>query len=821
MHGVEIELRQIWRGVVRKPSYSAVVILTLGLGIGATTTIYSVVDAMLIRALPYPDASRLVKIGNFIPGQEQEGTRDGLQRLEPISARNLEDLGRRTGALEKTLALTWSVRPGPDRGGGAGPEPMRLAMVSPGFFELLSVKPHIGRFPSPTEAWSSQSPSWGAMITYAVWQSRFGKDPKVLGTQLQIPGVTVSIVGVLPRAFHQPEALLGGSAPEFWTYLDLGSPRLQARDRREMIGLGKLKPGVTVERARSELAAAERDLARDEPNGNILPNGETIGVGANYLRDETIGTSGQPILIGLGAALLLLVLACANAANLLVVRGLEREGDLSVRRALGASRPRLIGGAVAESVCFALLGGIVGLGIAFGGVAAFRRFGPPLPRLAEVSVNQRIMLAGALLSGIVGLVIGIVPAVRSSGGDLMIAMRSSLNAMSHKGARLRTILATIQLALAVVLGIGASLLFRSFVEIRTANLGFEPANLTAFMVSMPKSDHLWELKSRLLDAVSNMPGVTQVGVASNLPFQTPDWTPRVERADRAGQSLATGIPGYVVSPTFFGAAAIRLIQGRSFDGSDQPDSRPVAIVNQSFVRATFADRNPIGARIRILTDDANTEPPRELEIVGVVGDVVQARVEDGVGPALYVPDTQGQGAAHVVVRSRQRPADLREGIRQAVAAVTPIPPADLSTMESRIAVTQTSPRFQLLLIGSFAAAAIVLSGIGLYGTLAFNVRARAKELGIRVAMGAGRGEIYRLVLRQGLRVLGVGLATGIAGAVGLTRLLQGFLFRITPVDPVAFLGAIAVVAAAVLVASLRPASRAARIDPVASMRLEG
>jgi putative ABC transport system permease protein len=821
MRGIGSELRQLWRGLVRRPGYASVVVLTLALGIGATTTIYSVVDTLLIRALPYPGSDRLVVIGNTAPGQETVGARDGLQRLERMSLPNLRDLEQRRPGLIRSGALergSWLL---PDQ--GDGPDMIQVANVTEGFFDLLGIKLVLGRAPVPSDYWTSGSPAWGTLISYRTWQQRFGGTADVVGKFLEGPGSfgRLTVVGVLPRNFSQPAALVG-SEVEFFLPLDPADRRYQSRPRRNLRVVARLLPGVTLERAQAELSSAQESLVRDEPAGNRLPDGTPLGVGVNSLRDETVGSAGRPVLIFLGASVLLLVLACSNAANLLLVRGLEREGELAVRRALGAGRARLAGGLVAESLLLALAGGIVGLGLAAAGVALLHRFAPAsLPRLAEVAINPRIALAGALLSILVGVSIGMVPALRSGGGgvNLLSSLRSSLHSVTLGGTRLRSALAATQLALALMLGIAASLLFRSFVQLRTERLGFHPDQLTAFSLPL-KVERPWEVWDGLLQAVRAIPGVRAAAGASNLPFQTPDWTPRVERAESSGESSNSGIPGYAVTPDFFATAGIPLLRGRGFDGTDQPDSRPVAIINQSLARGLFSGRDPLGARVRILEENG---PGRVLDIVGVVGDVVQGRVEDGIAPAIYVPHTQQWAGVHVLVQSARDPASLGGDLRRAVAQTgySQMPLRDLSTMESRIAVTQANPRFQLLLIGAFAAAALLLSSVGLYGTLAFTVRSRVKELGIRMAMGADQGMIYRLVMRHGLLVLGIGLVVGLTGALGVTRLLQGFLYRVSPADPLAILIAVGVTAVVVVLAALRPARRAARIDPMESIRAEG
>ena len=805
------DLRQMWRGLLRRPVYSATVALTLGLGIGATTTIYSVVDAMLVRPLPYRNADRLVVIGNTDPTSEWIEGREGLQRLEGMSLVNFRDLRERVRGLGRTAAIerrNWLSAARDNE-----PEILDVANVEAGFFELLSVTPALGRVPRDGDQGGPPSGQWGTIISYEGWQRRFGGDSAVIGRQFR----QFTIVGVLPRDFLQPAALVGKDV-EFWVHLDPNDRRYTDRRRRDVKVLAQLEPGASVARVRRELSAAQSQVTAEHPAANTSPDGSSLGAGINALRDATVGAGARPVLIFLGAALMLLILAGVNAANLIIVRGLERDGELSLRRALGAARGRLALGLVAESVTLALLGGVIGLSIAAAGVTAFRRFGPEgLPRMSEVAVNPRIVVAGAILSTVVGILVGVIPAIRSSGADLLSNLRASLTAFSARGTRLRTSLAATQLALALVLGIGASLLFRSFVQLRTERIGFEPSGLVAFTVAF-KNARWWETWDQVTAALERLPGVTAVAGASNLPFESPGTLLRVSAAERTRDAAVAGVAGYAVSPSFFQTAKIPILRGRSFDASDRPASRPVAIVNERFVRTTFGHRDPIGRILRLSGD--NGVEGTDLEIVGVVGDVVQARVEDGMLPAVYRPYTQTPAPMSVLVASHRDVASLTPEIRRALveSGLWSAPLVGFSSMHDRIGRSFSAQRFQLLLIGMFAGVALLLAGVGLYGTLTFAVRSRTRELGIRMAMGATQRQIVDLVLRQGLRVLAVGLGVGLVAALGLTRLLQGFLYRVSPIDPLAFLGAMVVVVVVVLTAALRPAGRAARVDPVASMR---
>jgi putative ABC transport system permease protein len=806
------DLRQMWRGLLRRPGYAGMVALTLGLGIGATTTIYTVVDAMLVRPLPYRDADRLVVIGNTNPESEWIEGREGLQRLEAIAVPNFQDLRERVSGLQATAAIerrNWLSASREDE-----PEILDVANVEAGFFDLLSVRPVLGRLTRDGDQVGEAGGQWGTVISYEGWQKRFGGDPNVIGKSFR----QFTIIGVLPRDFVQPVALVGTNV-EFWVHLDPKDRRYTDRRRRTVMVLARLEPDVRVARLRRDLSLAQSRLAAEQPEGNVSRDGGSLGTGINSLRDTTIGAGGRPVLIFFGAALLLLVLAGTNAANLLIVRGLERDGELSLRRALGAARARLAVSLVAESLTLALVGGVVGLGIAGAGVAAFRRLGPQaLPRMSEIAVNFRIVVAGILLSTVVGILVGVIPAIRSSGADLLSSLRSSLTAFSPGGTRLRTSLAATQLALALVLGVGASLLFRSFVQLRNERLGFEPNGLVAFTVAF-KNARPWETWDQVLETLARLPGVTAVGGASNLPFETPQFKLTLKPLDDTRDVSLAAVPGYATSPTYFATAKIPLLRGRVFDSSDQPDSRKVVIINERFARMTFGDRDPIG---RVLRAQDEWMGGAEWEIVGVVGDVVQARVEDGMLPAFYRPHTQMPAAMSVLVTSRRDVGNLAPEVRRALVDIGlwSAPVLGMSSMRERIGASLSAPRFQLLLIGTFAGVAVLLAGIGLYGTLTYTVRSRTRELGIRMAMGASQRQVFELVLRQGIRVLAVGLTVGVVGALGLTRLLQGFLYRVSPVDPVAFAAALLVLVVVVLTAAVRPAGRAARVDPMASIRAQ-
>ena len=711
--GIFEDLGYVCRNLIRRPGFAITVLVTLGLGIGATTTIYSVVDAVVVRALPYPDADRLVVLGTTTPGNEWRDDGSGLQRLARMSVPNAFDWKERSHSLDKMVVV--EANPIVQmRDGGA--EIVQRAAVGDGFFEMFPAKPIVGRFFTKDDFVAGT----GQMLSYGAWVRRYGADPKA------------PVIGVLPPDFQQPEAL-GKQEIEFWTPLDPQNRRYTPRNRPSVAVFGRLRPGVTVEAARSELAAIQTEVANEFPNGNLTRDGKPLGAGVNYLHSEIVGASGRTLSIFLAASGLLLLIAALNAANLLLVRGLDREREVSVRQALGASPTRLVRAQLSESLVLALLAGGIGVALAYAGVEAFVRLGPAtLPRISAVAVNWRILAATITLSLGIGIAVGLLPALRLTGRDIAAAMRRSVVMnFTHSGGRLRQLMVVAQLAVAVLLCIGACLLINSYARLRARDPGFEASRLTVFSVSLKRPNAnvnaLWLDWDELRRNIESIAGLESVAIASNLPFQSRAWEPSILLPEDSTEVFRTGISGFSVTPDFFDAMGINMKSGRSFSVQDGPSAPQVAIVNEAFLRQYMSGRDPLGSIVRLRNFDESLTP---LQIVGVVDDVVQARVEDGWLPAIYLPYAQpgsiarSGGNANVAVRSNRPPEELITELRRAVAAFTPIPILDSAVMEERIGQLQTGPRFNALLIGTFAAVAILLAAVGLYGTMAHSVGRR-------------------------------------------------------------------------------------------------
>ncbi|MEK9501136.1 ADOP family duplicated permease [Gaopeijia maritima] len=805
------------RGLLRRPGFAVVTVLTLGLGIGATTTILSVVDGVMLRPLPYDDEDRLVAVGVTFPGREWVEGVDGLQYLAGVSVKNMEFLRERSRTLDRIAGAEIASALLPDR--GEGPELTRMARVTDDFFTILGAGVAIGRLFTPDEYGENRLQP--TLISYGAWMRRFGGDPGVVGQPLPAPDGVASptVVGVLSPDFVVPENV-SSTEVEFWQPLDPAHLRYESRGSRSVTLIGRLASGVTAEGARSELEGLAAELAREHPDGSVYPDGSWFGYGVNGLRDDVVGTARRPLLVFLGAAALLLLISAMNTANLLLVRTSDRVGELSVRRALGAGRATLVTHVVVESLLLALAGGALGVLIAMVGVDTFLAMAPEVPRMGTIGVDGRILALTAAVSIAAGVAVAAVPALRVARRDPAIAIRSN-SAGSGGGASsgFRNVLVTAQLAVALVLGIGASVLMHSFVKVSSVDPGFEPEGLVSFQLAAKRpggAEETWSAWDETLEAVRRVPGVASVAGASNLPFEDPNWAPGILLPGETEEEVRVGIAGYAITPGYFETMRQPLVSGRDILSTDGPDSEPVAIMNRALVERDFGGEAPLGRTIEIGEDRT------AFRVVGVVDDAVVRRAEEGPRPGLYIPYTQIDWPwVKTVVRSDREYGALASELRLAAAAVSPIVPTqNMIRLEDRIRAVETEPRFQAWLIGSFALAALLLASVGLYGTLAHAVGRRQREIGVRLALGAGPSRVFGMVLRQGATVAGIGSVVGVIGAALLAGVLERFLFDVPALDPIAFGVGIAALGIVALIAVLQPAVRATRVDVVGSLREE-
>ncbi len=819
MSDIGRDAHQAVRGLARRPGFALLVVATLGLGIGATTTIYSVVDAVVVRALPYPDADALVRAGHLYPGREWvEGT--SLHSIHSVSGPTLRDWRERTRTLAQLEAVEFRMNLFRDEHDVAHILP--FGDVTPGFLGLLGARIQLGRSFLPGDALETEI--LPVILSHEEWASSAGSDPSIIGKHA--PGLPRTIViGVIAPGFITPEALFGQTRIGHWRPMDVRGERYAYRADRRLQVIGRLAPGAAIEDARSELATIQADLARAYADDYVsYQEGTALGAGVNGLQAQTVGATGRTLVLFFASSVLLLLIAAINAANLLFVRGLDRERETAVRLAIGAGRWRVARTVLVESLVLALAGGALGALLAAAGVEAFVRLVPSsMPRLGEVALNGRVLAITAIGSICVGIVAGMVPALRQSSHDLAIHSRSIGATQPRAGLRLRMSLVALQVALAVVLGVGASLLFRSFLNIATADPGFEPRGVITFTGFLKRPGFQtavpWQLWDDLLTEARAARGVT-AEATSALPFQPPDLAPAFQLWEDPATMRRPAGAGYVVTPGYFELMGIAVLEGRAFDQTDGPNGRRVVIANRAFAREFFGSSDAVGRRIRLWNFDGSLA---EADIVGVVANTVQARVEEGMLPALYFPYMQvGWPQVNVVLRSQREPTSLAADLRAAALRFNPIAPAPpIERLTDRVRVSLTEPRFQAMLFVSFASVAVLLAAIGLYGTLAHSVGRRARELGIRMAVGADRPRIFAMVMRQGLTVVACGLVIGIAGATLVTRFLRSFLFGVGVLDPLTFAMTAALLTLIAALAIVRPAGRATGIDPARSIRSEG
>ena len=791
------------RALRRRPGFAAAAIATFALGIGANTAIFSIVDSVVFRPLPYPEPDRLLRVWSANPR--------GIvrNRISPPNFFDFRDQATGPHALESLAAFT-AGDASTMRGQG---EPARItsSMVSPGMFAMLGAHAFYGRALGQSDALADAAPA--VVISHRFWQSRFGSGPGVVGSAITLDGEAATIVGIMPPGFDFPSRDV-----DVWVPLP---ERLRSgqRSANYLDVVGRLSPGVSVEAATSVLGGV---AARIE---TAHPNMKDWGVTITTLQESLVGGVRRPLLVLLACVGCVLLIACANVTSLLLARGISREREIAVRAALGATRGRIVRQQFVESVVIAMFGALAGLGLGWAGLRAFLSSASiALPRSADIAIDGRVLLATLTLSAAAAIVTGFAPAWRAARNAASDSLRSGRGQSSPATRRSRSLLVTVEIALTLALVICAGLLGRSFLRLTNVDAGFRADHTLLAQVSLAMSRYepeVWSaFTSRALDAIRIQPGVTVAGAGAPLPLSgeqglmrfgvrfegRPD--PQPGQQDRAYLRSAT--------PDYFRAMGIPLLDGRPFADSDRVDSVRVAMVDRAFVERFFPGTNPIGQRIR------PTNERDFRQIVGVVGSVRPTRLEDPPEPHLYVPQAQNPSASVTfVIRTDGDPARLAGPVREAIRRIDPEQPVfNVRTLEDMVAGSVAAQRFNAVLIAMFADAAILLMAVGIYGLIAGWVSESTRELGVRVALGATASEIFSLVIGRGLRLAALGAAAGLALAFAGSRLLSGLLYGVEPWDPVVFGGATLIVAIAACAASYLPARRAVSIDPVGALRAE-
>ena len=792
------DIRYGLRGLARSSGFALVAVATLALGVGSTVAIFSVVDAVLLKPLPYREPDRLVRLGSFHPAKNANGI--GVSYMDfrdwQARARSFEGLG---AGLFSPVVL------------GASEGAMRVdaAWISTEVLPALGIEPVLGRQFRPEED-REGGPSRVAILAESTWKTRFGKDPAAIGRKVSIDGIPYEIVGVVP----DDALFLDGAG----LLLPLVNQAFPNRSGRALDAVGRLKPGVTVGGAAAEMEAIGQALAREYPEENA-----GFSVQVRPLREALVGYRRSALLVFCGAVVLLLLIACANTANLLLARGASRRRELAVRAALGASRARLARQLLAEAGALALVGGAGGLAVAEFLLAAIQKMASgSVPRIETAALDARSVLFALAASGATAVLFGLAPALLGSGHAMAAGLRLSGRS---GGERSRTLdgLILVQTSLCIVLLVAAGLLGQSYVRLSSTDAGLRPENVLAAAVSLPRGSYRDQARRtafllRLADRIGALPGVRAVGLTGWLPARgsmtmsfSPEGHPKLSRAQSPQAELRE------ISSGTFSALGIPLLAGRGISDGDRTESAPVVVINRQLAERLWPDEPAVGKHITLFLDNT----PRR--VVGVVGDVRRLD-RGGESPSqLYVPLSQDSLFIGIwtVVRAAGDPQALAGAVEKTVRDLDPaVAVSNVKTMRQILAGSVAEPRFRTVLVGFFAGAALLLAAVGLSGVVAYAVSRRRYEIGVRMAVGATPAEVLRLFVGSGMRLTAIGAGAGTVAAAGAARLLGGLLFGVRPWDPATFAAAILVLLSVAALASYFPARRAAATDPLAALRAD-
>ena len=786
--------------------------ITLALGIGANSAIFSVVNAVLLRPLPFPEPARLVKLG--------EGSSMNHPERGVFSFPDYKDLQTQTQTLEHVAGyLNSGAMLSSD---GLDPERVLGADVSSEYFQVLGVKPQRGRTFTREEDHPRASV---VVISHGLWQRRFGGSEQVIGKQLKLGTASMTIIGVMPPGFEFP---FRTEHQDFWEPLDdRPTPDREVRDARTLNVIGRAWAGVSVAQANAELRTIANRLTQQYPASNT-----DIVMGAASLHADLTGDIRPALFILLGAVAFVLLIACANVANLLLARATGLQKEIAIRSALGASRARIVRQLLVESLLLAFVGGGLGLLLATWSVDLLIAVGPSnIPRLQQVGLDVPVLVFALLLSALVGVGFGLVPALHASKPDLSDALKGANRGSSEsiKRNRARSLLVVTEVALSLVLLIGAGLLLKSFVKLLETNPGFDATRIVTLDIPLSRQRYDTPAKQadffhRLIERMRALPGVQSAGVVNLLPLGNADEALTFNIVGRppfpAGSDAAANYT--VVSSGYFAALKVPLRQGRLFGSEDKEKTPAVVLVSEELAREYFPGESPIGQRL-IIDSDSGSDDVVAREIVGVVGDVRRESLEAAPVPEFYLPYEQApERRMNLVVRTdADNPANMTATLREALKELDRDQMVwQTRTLDQLVAASIAGRRFNMLLLGLFAALAAVLAALGIYGVMAYSVTRRTHEIGIRMAVGAQTVDVLKLVVKDGMTLALIGVAFGLGGAFALTRLMSTLLFGVTPTDAPTFIGISACLLAVALIASYIPARRATKVDPLVALRYE-
>jgi len=793
------DIRFGFRSLSKRPGFTAIALIALALGIGANTAIFSLVNAVVLRPLPFPEPDRLVWVwGNIRNG----GNRASVSPLDFLDYR---EQNKTLENLAATMQLPVNVT------GNGDPERLNASAVTGNYFQTFGVTPVLGRgFTLENEKTGQDHVT---VLSHDFWQRRFGGDPGIINKTIVLNGKATQVLGVMGRDVNLPQAA------ELWVPLTFDDPEMKMRKAHFLRPIGRMKPGVSLTQAQADLDLIAAQLEKQYPDSNTGWNTRLVS-----LREQLLGGSRTFVLILFGAVGLVLLIACANVANLLLVRAASRQKEIALRTALGASRPRIMRQMITESILLAIMGGALGALLARFGVDLLVSFSQnTLPPTVTVGVDATVLLFTFLISLATGLLFGLAPAFRTLQVNLIESLKEGVRGAGESGLRNRTrnVLVVVESAIAVMLLIGAGLLVRSLIALQGVDPGFDANNVLTMRLDLARNKYdtpektanfLTELQTR----VGSLPGVETVGVISELPLsgQLNDLPFTVEGRPAVTIDQAFGADFRRVNQNYFSALRIPFLRGRNFTEQELRQEEKPIIVSQQLVAQVFPNEDPLGKRLISAIGDTRHE------IIGVVGDIRHNSLGSPPVPTMYFPTIETP-FTNLAIRTKSDPLSVAAGVRKEIQAIDPDQPvAAVRPMASWVEQSVAAQRYSTMVLGLFAMLAVVLAATGIYGVMSYTVAQRTHEIGVRMALGARQHDVLKLVVRQGMMLAVIGVALGLIGAFALTRVMSTLLFQVTAKDPVTFVVVAVLLMAVAFVACFVPALRATKVDPLVALRYE-
>ena len=789
------------RSLLKRPGFTAIALLALALGIGANTAIFSLVNAVILQPLPYRDPDRLISVYGT-RNRSTQGSVGPTDFLDYRSQNKTFEQFAASGSMMLPMNLT----------GSGEPERLNASIITGNYFDTLRVRPALGRGFSLENEKTGQDHV--TVLSHAFWQTRFGGDPNIVNKTINLDGKAYEVLGVMPAEVVLPQPA------QLWVPINFDAdPEMKMRNARFLRGIGRLKEGVTLDQAQTDTDLIAAQLEQQYPDSNTGWSLRLIP-----LREILVGGSRTMLFILFGAVGFVLLIACANVANLLLVRAAARQKEIAMRTALGASRLRIIRQMITESLLLAIFGGALGALLAVAGVKLLVSLGEDnIPRTANVKIDATVLAFTLLISLATGLLFGLAPAIRTMKENLVDALKDGIRGGSEATVknRTRSLLVVFESAIAVMLLIAAGLLIRSLVALQNVDPGFDPNNVLTLRVDLPRQKYNTPEKAsnffeQLETRVAGLPGVEAVGLITDLPLsgEARDMPYRVE--GRPATSDIAFVDFRRVNKNYFSAMRIPLRRGRNFTEQEVRQSDKAIVVSQAFVDSVFPNEEALGKRL-IIWSGIRNEP---YEIIGIVGDTRYQSLQGEPSATMYVP-TRELLFVNLVIRTQGDPLSLVGGVRKEVNALDPDQPiASIRPMTEWVAMSAAGARYRTTLLGLFALLAMILAATGIYGVMSYSVAQRTQEIGVRMALGARPLDVLKLVVRQGMMLVLIGVIVGLAGALALTRVMSSLLFGVTERDPITFVAVAALLIVVAFISCFVPAHRATRIDPLIALRYE-